>query len=176
MPAYLKAKKMTSSPCLLQFYYYLINRVIPTRKHLFQQKIEGVLSDKCMYCNDIDTIEHAFFECPDVLKLWCKTQNWLRINCRIVLKLSVHSILFLTEGNETENLIKLIILYYIYVTRINGNPTMLIGAINEVKKVVANDYFKSRQQNNNDWFMKRWQCMSNELSMTELAKEYNAII
>ena len=52
---------------------------------------------------------------------------------------------------------------------------MLIGVINEVKKVVANDYFKSRQQNKNDWFVKRWQCMSNVLSITELAKEYNAI-
>ncbi len=174
--SFLRAKQLTSNTSLQQFYYFLVHRVIPTRKYLFQQKVQDITSDKCEYCNEIDTIEHAFFECPVVLKLWCKMQKWLRSNSDFVLKLSVNNILFLSDGNNTENIIRLSILYYIYKCRINGNTLLYLGAINDLKQLICVDYFIARKEQAMEWFSKRWKCIADTVDMKLLSEEYDASV
>jgi hypothetical protein len=172
--SFVRARQLTSNTPLQQFYYFLVHRVIPTRKYLFQQQLEGITSNKCLYCNEIDTIEHAFFECSVVLKLWCKMQQWLRSNGNILLKLSVHNILFLSDGNNTDNMIRLSILYYIYKCRLNGNVLSYLGAINDLKQIIVVDYFIARKEQAMEWFYKRWTCLVNTVDVKLLSNEYDA--
>ena len=32
----------------------------------------------CLFCNAQETIEHIYLECPNVIRLWQDTENWVK--------------------------------------------------------------------------------------------------
>ena len=32
----------------------------------------------CLFCNDMETIEHVYIECPNAIQLWQDTENWVK--------------------------------------------------------------------------------------------------
>ena len=32
----------------------------------------------CLFCNDLETIEHVYIECPNAIHLWQETENWVK--------------------------------------------------------------------------------------------------
>ena len=42
--------------------FKLIHRIVITRKELFKFGIKT--DDECLYCGDMDSIDHTFIECP----------------------------------------------------------------------------------------------------------------
>ena len=66
-PAVASSYKITSDNKLRQFSFKLLHRVLVTKKEL---KIFGIANDeKCEMCNELDSIEHTFLDCPEFLKL-----------------------------------------------------------------------------------------------------------
>ena len=53
---------------LQSFQYKIIHRIIACNKKLFDMKIKD--SPTCNFCNQIDDIDHFFFNCPMVQTLW----------------------------------------------------------------------------------------------------------
>ena len=66
--------KITSDNKLRQFSFKLLHRVLVTKKEL---KIFGIANDeKCEICNELDSIEHTFLDCPEFLKLLDASLQW----------------------------------------------------------------------------------------------------
>ena len=58
-----QAYQITSGNKLRQFSLKLMNRVLVTKKELQIFGIEN--DDKCVKCNNNDSIQHTFLECPE---------------------------------------------------------------------------------------------------------------
>ncbi|XP_058726890.1 uncharacterized protein LOC131598292 [Vicia villosa] len=40
----------------------------------------GMLKDsKCSFCNNVETIQHLFFECEEMRKIWCIILKWIQL-------------------------------------------------------------------------------------------------
>ena len=59
--------KITSDNRLRQFSFKWLHRVLVTKK---EPKLFGIANgEKCEMCNELDSIEHTFLDCPGFLKL-----------------------------------------------------------------------------------------------------------
>ena len=70
------AKKI--SPSVFQHFiqYKLIHRRIVHNKILYKMGISE--TPNCLYCGKIETIEHVYLECPNVLNLWQESEIWVK--------------------------------------------------------------------------------------------------
>ena len=78
--------KITSDNKLRQFSFKLLHRVLVTKKEL---KIFGIANDeKCEMCNELDSMEHTFLDCPEFLKLLDASLQWFNNRHSTVLTIS----------------------------------------------------------------------------------------
>ena len=70
------AKQFSTS--IYQYYnqYKLIYR--RTVHNQLLKKMNIVESEKCLYCQGIETIEHVYLQCPNSTNLWRETTLWVR--------------------------------------------------------------------------------------------------
>ena len=40
--------------------------------------MEIIESPNCLFCNQIETIEHVYLECPNAINIWLETENWVK--------------------------------------------------------------------------------------------------
>lgn len=81
--------------------YRILHRILATNSFLY--KIKFVKSNLCTFCNIHDeTIEHLFFQCSYVKKIWDSLQKMFEIKFRKTFRLDKQTIIFGTEfaGNE----------------------------------------------------------------------------
>ena len=82
---------ITSDNKLRQFSFKLLHRVLVTKKEL---KIFGIANDeKCEMCNGLDSIEHTFLDCPEVLKLLDASLQWFSNRHSTVLTISPYDVI-----------------------------------------------------------------------------------
>ena len=74
--SFTNAKKF--SPSVYQHFiqYKLLHRRVVHNKLLHNMGISE--TPNCLYCNNLETIEHVYIECANVRQLWSDTENWLR--------------------------------------------------------------------------------------------------
>ena len=83
--------KITSDNKLRQFSFKLLHRVLVTKKEL---KIFGIANDeKCEMCNELDSIEHTFLDCPEFLKLLDASLQWFNNRHSTVLTISPYDVI-----------------------------------------------------------------------------------
>ena len=71
--------KLTKDPVLLSFNFKLLHRNIITNKNLSLWHVNTNL-DKCTFCNmNSETIEHMFYYCNIIQRLWADIFNWIFI-------------------------------------------------------------------------------------------------
>ena len=59
---------ISNEPYLQSFQYKIVHRILNCNKNLYNWKIKE--SPECIYCNDIDSIEHHLFYCKNARLLW----------------------------------------------------------------------------------------------------------
>ena len=57
------ARQSTKEQKLISTHYKIINNIWPSNEKLYKWKI--IQDDKCHYCNERDTVEHAMTECNE---------------------------------------------------------------------------------------------------------------
>ena len=83
--------KITSDNKLRQFSFKLLHRVLVTKNEL---KIFGIANDeKCEMCNELDSIEHTFLDCPEFLKLLDASLQWFNNRQSTVLTISPYDVI-----------------------------------------------------------------------------------
>ena len=112
--------KVSKEPYLQSFQYKIINRTTNCRYNLWKWNITS--NARCLYCTEIDTIEHHFYYCSASTRFWNEVIQWLqnKINCSGVL--SVCEILFglINAEKDIFNAVNFIILlgkWYINISR-----------------------------------------------------------
>ena len=128
--------RIIKEPYLQSFQYKLLNRIINCRDKLLTWKISD--SNKCIYCEEIDTIEHHFFDCIQCQIFWNKVLSWSKRNLETSIKPTICDILFgipIKEENiDTINFINLLGKWYINKTRTQNKPL----AFNEFLQILKN--------------------------------------
>ena len=78
--AFIKVFKTTSDSKLKWFQIRTLYRLIPTNRFLHIRKIKN--SPNCTFgCNEEETLNHLFYQCPKVLNFWKDILNWVKNNC-----------------------------------------------------------------------------------------------
>ena len=77
--------KMTKENRILIFNFRLLHRNIITNRnlHLWDNKkpINEQKSEKCTFCdNGVETIEHLFYDCTHISKIWDDLFEWIHPN------------------------------------------------------------------------------------------------
>lgn len=77
---------------LQAFQFRLLHRIIPCNKYLKNIRIRQ--DDQCPNCDEQDSLQHFFFNCPKVHDFWTKLAHWLHQNTPLNLQPSLKNILF----------------------------------------------------------------------------------
>lgn len=118
--------------------YKIFHRIIPCRRYL---NIIGIApSEKCLFCPEVDTIQHFFLECPVAKRLWSKIADWFRrIDGPDLVALAAEEIILgATLPSKTAPMINFITLFtkaFIFRQKLfHGGEMGLIGWLGEFKK------------------------------------------
>ena len=128
---------ITTKSSKLQWFQNRIIHRIHTNSLLY--KINQKPNDKCSFClKEVETIEHIFWSCNKIYKLWEDLNNWILKKTEIELPLNLTIILFgITDKlkkNYVRNLIILLTKFYIYITKLNTEQVHLKALQNYLKE------------------------------------------
>ena len=79
---YLLPYKITSEPFLQSLQYKILNRILNCKDRLLKWKISE--SNKCNYCDQIDTLEHHLIHCTTSSPIWDSLTEWICNNLLII--------------------------------------------------------------------------------------------
>ena len=136
---YTIAFKYTREPYLQSFQYKIINRILNTNEKLEKWSIK--LSNKCNYCQAIDTIEHHLYQCKDSKTIWEQLELWLYNQIEIKLNLKECEILFgipnaINADIELINFVIIITKWYINAQRTEEKAMFFIELLSKIKNKV----------------------------------------
>lgn len=101
---------------LQSFQYRLCHRIIPCNKCLKNIRIRA--DDKCMYCQNQDSVQHFLFLCPATRTFWNQICAWLARETDVQIDMSTRSYLFGvpidTPQDRVTNFLLLFIKFYVY--------------------------------------------------------------
>ena len=66
---------ISNEPYLHSFQYKILNRILNNNYNLYKWKLKD--SPICVYCDEIDTIEHHLFHCVRSSLFWTRLQKWI---------------------------------------------------------------------------------------------------
>ena len=91
----------------------------------------------CLFCDELETIEHVYLECPNVIGLWQETENWVKRLQNPHFKISDNEKFF---GDKYNDLLKHII---IISTKdvIYKNVKKVIGCFQQMLKDSLNFFY-----------------------------------
>ena len=131
--------KTVSEPYLQSFQYKVINRILNCNERLKKWNIKD--SEKCDYCDNVDTIEHHLHTCEESQKIWCHLQKWLLDNLGTSLPFTVCEVMFgLTTMSSVEfNIINFLILltkWYINRTKSQNQKLYFIDLLSVIREKI----------------------------------------
>lgn len=85
------AYECTSVTYLQSLQYKIIHRYFPCMYNLHLWNIED--SDKCKYCNEVDTLSHYFVECKNLFFFWKRLKSWFVKNFEVDINFTTLDIL-----------------------------------------------------------------------------------
>ena len=77
---------------LREFAFKLFHRTLVTNKELKRSKIRN--DDVCLWCQNADSLEHTFLECPVSIKFYQKVLSWFNVSENKQINLSNEQFLF----------------------------------------------------------------------------------
>ena len=98
-------------------------------------------SNRCNFCESIDTLEHHLYQCFESKKIWDKLESWLFNHIKIKLNLKECEILFgipnaTNEYLELINFMIIITKWYINAQRSNEKPLYFFELLNVTRTKV----------------------------------------
>lgn len=132
---YILPFKITKNTTSQWFQYRILHRILATNSFLY--KINYVDSDKCTFCNnEVETLEHLFYDCYKVYELWESIQRWIFNTKNEQIELSKKVILlgYTDKQNKVLNWLILNIKQYIYRTKIQKHQLNIFALQNIIKK------------------------------------------
>jgi len=137
--------------------YQILNRYIPCKSFL---KLCGKEeSDKCDHCNNVDNIEHFFFNCIMVMPFWESFDHWFSGVFQTRIQLHTPDILFgITNDNndivlDNLNFCILFAKSYIYDAKKSNKEMIFNLFLLQLKKRLDMEKFISEMQNKTEYYI-----------------------
>lgn len=165
---YMLPFKTTAETKLQWFQFQMLHRLSATNYYL---NICGIKdSTLCSYCNQLpETLDHLFSECYLIKDLWFEVEHWLKSTLDIDINTSRNSILFGKLNNvrlhRLENLIILIIKYYIYTNKFTPSKRLSFETLK--KNVISRLYVEKFILLKNCKYNEFNKCLKNALQKIE---------
>ena len=145
------------SPSVYQHFiqYKLLHRRVVHNHLLYRMNISE--TPNCLFCNAQETIEHVYIECPNVIRLWQDTENWVKTLNFPHFKISDTEKIFGEKFNDhLKHLIITSIKDVIYQKRKHGNTMLLFDVKRTIVKnlhiLKTQELLKKKVSNfDNDW-------------------------
>ena len=137
--------------------FKMLHRRIITNKKLFDMNIRN--DSKCPYCEEtIETIEHAFLECPEVIILWKDIERWLRVHVDSKISIS-DTDKILGQGLSNSIIEKAITATKkaIYRNRQYGGKHNLKEVLNILSKLMKVEEYQASVKGNDTSFLHIWE-------------------
>ena len=142
---------------LLWFQYRMTHRILATNELLYKYRIKS--DPFCEYCkHETETLEHLFFYCEQVHKLWTDLTKLIRDETRFEITITANSVLLLNNKMKCAASNLIIVLTKIYIYRKRFLDMRL--HINELKKEIAYycelEKYQHSIKGEYNIFIKRW--------------------
>ena len=139
---------------LRSFQYKILCNAILTNIRLKQMQV--VKSNECGFCKlRKESITHLFVECKEVTKIWnYARQHWLNN-----IQLSTFAILFnnpVENPKSIENLIVLVVKYYIYLTKIKAEKLSIQCVTELLKQYKVIEFNIAKRKQKLDHHEQKW--------------------
>ena len=97
---YILPFKYLKDTTIIWFQYRLIHRILAT--NTFLHMIHYIDSNKCTFCtNEPETLQHLFYDCNVVRKLWESVEKWISEKTGVTTTLNKYEIMFgILEGEQ----------------------------------------------------------------------------
>ena len=121
-----------------EFHFKFIHRIVVTKKELFRFNIKP--DSNCIYCGDLDSIDHTFSECQFTKSFTQEVLQWFNTENDSEFNLNTEDLLFgIFPSSSTLikklNYTLLFLWYYIYMKKLQTDSPLLLLSdfINKVK-------------------------------------------
>ena len=147
--------KCTIDPRLRAFYFKIFHRTIAFNDFLF--KIKRKDSPLCFFCNkDPETPIHIFCECPKVLPIWKVIITMINTKDKVNIQPTVFQKMFGMQDDQFLTYIFLLLKYYLYVCKFQGNSPVTEGLLALLKSNKDLEYFIAKKKNKLPLHFKKW--------------------
>ena len=143
-------------PYLQSFQYKILNRLLNCNEKLNKWKIKP--TDKCTYCNEVDTIAHHLYYCHTSAKLWRDLKIWMTNNLEVAFEFTICEIIFgiPIEKDENIDLLNFLILitkHYINKTKTEEKSLYFIELLSKIRSKISIVCYinASKGVNNKEW-------------------------
>ena len=131
--------KIIKESYIQSFQYKVLNRILNCNYNLHKWGIKD--SPLCIYCTQVDTIQHHLYECKENTKLWTKIQDWIHEKLKVKFKFTVCEVIFGIPLIEDPlfDVLNCIIMYakhYINFTRSKNKSFQFIELLGLIKDKV----------------------------------------
>ena len=153
---------------LQSFQYQLLNRYIPCRDILFLWGKEP--DNKCLECNNVDTIEHYIYNCPALNQFWLMLRNLLDEAYNIKIKFSTLEIICGIKNDNKDIIIDVMnycILFakkYIHCSKVKGIALNVMQFKNQILERVIIEKHICNESSNGVLFNNKWLALYNTLT------------
>ena len=145
------------------FQYKILNRVVGCRKNLLVWNITQ--DNLCPECELTDTIEHRFFECHSVERMWKNFEVWFQNATSTQINLDVLTILLGTNNEGTDGLLLLLDFcicigkWYIHREKQQDKPISFLNFLFELKKHIDIEKTQLSLEGKIEVFNSKWKCL-----------------
>ena len=152
--------QLTRETKLITFHYKIVHRIIACNYQLHIWKVSD--SNMCDFCNEIDTIEHFFVQCPLSKQFWCTFSQWWANFSLTYFPVYIYETLFgipNEENNILINNLNYLLLhanYYIYVTKKRKERLDMYKYLVECKNKLRTEYELMLSKDKEDKFQQKW--------------------
>ena len=160
------------SPSVYQHFtqFKLLHRRIVNNKLLHKMKILD--NPLCLFCNQIETIEHIYLECPNVIYIWHEVEKWIRSMQFPHFKISDTEKIFGEKyNNELKQLVITSTKDIIYFKRKSGDNMYLT----DVKRVLVKNLHILKTQKSlkqkADGFFEEWNTLIENLRIDPVTRD-----
>ena len=147
--------KLTQDVKIRWFNYRIIHRLLATNEYLHKIGIED--SSTCDFCNDdIENLQHVFWECNLVKPIWVELCNWVNQELDLNISLTLEDVLFGSDIEKELNNVISLFKSFIYSSKIKQTIPSFRGAKMYFLNYKKIDKFIFKGKSKLKTFEKKW--------------------
>jgi len=157
--AFIAARRTTKESKLQMLQYKILHRIIPCNRYLFQINVKP--SPYCNLCQELDTVEHMFFECKTINELWINLSDWFHATEKTEIQVNLENCLInqRTTDRLKWNFLAIELKQHIYICKMKELKPTFNCYMAKLKQKLLLIKTTLNNQTQLEYFEKRWKTL-----------------